>query len=98
MHGVITRDDINPDISFSLEPGKEKDKDFKIEELSEKSSQKKLDHENLKSTHRGIIHSMSLPSFNLNIKNKHSSQLLIILISLQILTNAFLLLILFYRL
>ena len=94
----LPHEDINSDVSFSLEPGKENDKNFKIEELNEKSNQKKLDHENLKSTHRGIIHSMSLPSFNLNIKNKHSSQLLIILISLQILTNAFLLLILFYRL
>ena len=94
----LPHEDINSDVSFSLEPGKENDKDFKIEELNEKSNQKISDHENLKSTHRGIIHSMSLPSFNLNIKNKHSSQLLIILISLQILTNAFLLLILFYRL
>ena len=36
----LPHEDINSDISFSLEPGKENDKDFKIEELNEKSNQK----------------------------------------------------------
>ena len=63
----LPNEDINSDVSFSLDPGKESNNDFKLKELSEKSNSKNLDTEKLKSTHRGIIHSMSLPSFNLII-------------------------------
>ncbi len=92
-------EDVNSEVSFSVEPVKNNEKDFKIEKTKNiQKSNKDKNSDDIMATHKGIIHSMSLPSFNLNIKNKHSSQLLIILISLQILTNAFLLLILFYRL
>jgi hypothetical protein len=39
------------------------------------------------SSYRGVSHALSMPSFNLNITNRHSSTLLISLIILQLASN-----------
>jgi len=40
-----------------------------------------------KQAHRAITDMASMPSFNLNVTNRHSSRLLIALIAMQLLTN-----------
>ncbi len=40
-----------------------------------------------KQAHRAITDMASMPSFNLNVTNRHSSRLLIALITMQLLTN-----------
>ena len=50
------------------------------------------------STYRGVSHALSMPSFNLNITNRHSSTLLISLIILQLVSNLILITLLLIKL
>jgi len=47
--------------------------------------------------HRAVAHAMSMPSFNLNVTNKHSSRLLMTLITLQLITNLILVAVLIFK-
>ena len=47
--------------------------------------------------HRAVTKAMSMPAFNLNIKNRHSSGLLITLIVLQLVSNLMLMAILLLK-
>ena len=50
------------------------------------------------SSYRGVSHALSMPSFNLNITNRHSSTLLISLIVLQLVSNLILITLLMIKL
>ena len=50
------------------------------------------------SSYRGVSHALSMPSFNLNITNRHSSTLLISLIIVQLLSNLLLITLLMIKL
>ena len=50
------------------------------------------------SSYRGVSHALSMPSFNLNITNRHSSTLLISLIILQLVSNLILITLLMIKL
>lgn len=50
------------------------------------------------SSYRGVSHALSMPSFNLNITNRHSSTLLISLIILQLVSNLILITLLIIKL
>lgn len=49
-------------------------------------------------TYRGVTNALAMPSFNLNITNRHSSTLLISLIMLQLVTNLILITLLIFKL
>ncbi len=49
-------------------------------------------------TYRGVANALAMPSFNLNITNRHSSTLLISLIILQLVTNIILITLLMLKL
>ena len=50
------------------------------------------------SSYRGVAHALSMPSFNLNITNRHSSTLLISLIILQLVSNLIIIILLMIKL
>ena len=50
------------------------------------------------SSYRGVSHALSMPSFNLNITNRHSSTLLISIIILQLVSNLILITLLMIKL
>ena len=50
------------------------------------------------SSYRGVSHALSMPSFNLNITNRHSSTLLISLIIVQLVSNLILITLLMIKL
>ena len=50
------------------------------------------------STHKAMTQMMAMPSFTLNVKNRHSSRLLITLVTLQMLTNLLLIALLLIKL
>ena len=50
------------------------------------TSQSKQGNQNI-ATHRAMTQMMSMPSFTLNVKNRHSNRLLISLFAVQLVTN-----------
>lgn len=50
-----------------------------------------------KIAHRAVTDAMAMPSFNLNITNRHSSRLLMALIALQLFTNLVLVIVLILK-
>ena len=61
------------------------------------TSQPKEGNQNI-ATHRAMTQMMSMPSFTLNVKNRHSNRLLISLFAVQLVTNLVLIAILLNRL
>ena len=49
-------------------------------------------------THRAMTEMMSMPSFTLNVKNRHSNRLLIMLFAVQLVTNLILIMVLLNKL
>ena len=50
------------------------------------------------STHRAMTQMMSMPSFTLNVKNRHSNRLLLSLFAVQLITNLILILVIINKL
>ncbi len=61
------------------------------------TSQPKQGNQNI-ATHRAMTQMMSMPSFTLNVKNRHSNRLLISLFAVQLVTNLVLITILLNKL
>ena len=61
------------------------------------TSQPKQGNQNI-ATHRAMTQIMSMPSFTLNVKNRHSNRLLISLFAVQLVTNRVLITILLNKL
>jgi len=94
---------LTPDIELSVLPAEiaERQKiDAGNETLSTEGKIKidDLDRAKAISSYRGVSHALSMPSFNLNITNRHSSTLLISLIILQLLSNMILITLLMIKL
>jgi len=94
---------LTPDVELSVLPaetvGRQKT-DAGNETLSTEGKIKTEDQDRAKaiSSYRGVSHALSMPSFNLNITNRHSSTLLISLIILQLLSNMILITLLMIKL
>ena len=94
---------LTPDVELSVLPAEiaERQKiDAGNETLSTEGKIKTDDLDRAKaiSSYRGVSHALSMPSFNLNITNRHSSTLLISLIILQLLSNLILITLLMIKL
>jgi hypothetical protein len=94
---------LTPDVELSVLPAEiaERQKiDAGNETLSTEGKIKtdELDRAKAISSYRGVSHALSMPSFNLNITNRHSSTLLISLIILQLLSNMILITLLMIKL
>jgi len=94
---------LTPDVELSVLPAEiaERQKiDAGNETLSTEGKIKTDDLDRAKaiSSYRGVSHALSMPSFNLNITNRHSSTLLISLIILQLLSNMILITLLMIKL
>ena len=94
---------LTPDVELSVLPAEiaERQKtDAGNETLSTEGKIKteRLDRAKAISSYRGVSHALSMPSFNLNITNRHSSTLLISLIILQLVSNLILITLLMIKL
>lgn len=93
---------INQDVSLDFIPAEEEQAALKTGDMQ---STLPLDLEQLdqqipnstKAAHRAVTDAMSMPSFNLNVTNRHSSRLLMGLIALQLLTNLILVVVLLLK-
>ena len=95
------REDISLSVSPAGTPAEVEDvPELPLSELSESSaptSQPKQGNQNI-ATHRAMTQMMSMPSFTLNVKNRHSNRLLISLFAVQLVTNLVLITILLNKL
>ena len=94
---------LTPDVELSVLPAETAERqknDAGNETLSTEGKIKTegLDRAKAISSYRGVSHALSMPSFNLNITNRHSSTLLISLIILQLLSNMILITLLMIKL
>ena len=94
---------LTPDVELSVLPAEIAERqriDAGNETLSTEGKIKtdELDRAKAISSYRGVSHALSMPSFNLNITNRHSSTLLISLIILQLLSNMILITLLMIKL
>ena len=94
---------LTPDVELSVLPAETAERqktDAGNETLSTEGEVKTEDLNRAKaiSSYRGVSHALSMPSFNLNITNRHSSTLLISLIILQLLSNMILITLLMIKL
>ena len=94
---------LTPDVELSVLPAEiaERQKiDAGNETLSTEGKIKTDDLDRAKaiSSYRGVSHALSMPSFNLNITNRHSSTLLISLIIVQLVSNLLLITLLMIKL
>ena len=96
-------DQLTPDVELSVLPAETSEHqktDGGNETLSTEGKIKaeKLAQEKAISSYRGVSHALSMPSFNLNITNRHSSTLLISLIIIQLVSNLVLITLLMIKL
>ena len=84
----IVSEQVNADVQLefvpspdSAEQGGQNNLPLDLSEVSDTIPQQ------TKQAHRAITDMASMPSFNLNVTNRHSSRLLIALIAMQLLTN-----------
>ena len=94
---------LTPDVELSVLPAETAESQKTgagNETLSAEGKIKTEDLERAKaiSSYRGVSHALSMPSFNLNITNRHSSTLLISLIILQLVSNMILITLLMIKL
>ena len=94
---------LTPDAEFSLVPA-EPNNDIsredakKVDSSSAAVSEGQSSRSDAIATYRGVTNALAMPSFNLNITNRHSSTLLISLIILQLVTNLVLITLLIFKL
>ena len=92
-------ENLRDDVNFSIQDSSlnQPDTDASIDE--QKSLEKKRTGvtDTSIAMHNALTKAMSMPSFNLNIKNRHSSGLIITLIILQLISNVILMAILLLK-
>ena len=92
-------ENLRDDVNFSIQDSSlnQPDADASIDE--QKSLEKKRTGvtDTTIAMHNALTKAMSMPSFNLNIKNRHSSGLIITLIILQLISNVILMAILLLK-
>ena len=94
---------LTPDAEFSVVPAEphsdiSRDDAKKAVASSAAVGEEQSSRSDAIATYRGVTNALAMPSFNLNITNRHSSTLLISLIILQLVTNLILITLLMLKL
>ena len=107
QHDFEAREEaLREDISLSISPDNDQIPATDLPELplSDKAAGTASATGNLKqsnqtlSTHRAMTQMLSMPSFTLNVKNRHSNRLLLSLFAVQLMTNLILILVIINKL
>ena len=92
-------ENLRDDVNFSIQDAsmKQPDADTSIDEQQSLEKRRTGVTDTTIAMHNALTKAMSMPSFNLNIKNRHSSGLIITLILLQLISNVVLMAILLLK-
>ena len=92
-------ENLRDDVNFSIQDAsmKQPDADASIDEQQALEKKRTGVTDTSIAMHNALTKAMSMPSFNLNIKNRHSSGLIITLILLQLISNVILMAILLLK-
>ncbi len=92
-------ENLREDVSFSIQDAAQNqpDADLPLDEQDSVEKRRTGVTDTSISMHNALTKAMAMPAFNLNIKNRQSSGLLITLILLQLISNVILMAILFLK-
>ena len=92
-------ENLRDDVNFSIQDSSlnQPDADAPIDEQKSLEEKRSGVTDTTIAMHNALTKAMSMPSFNLNIKNRHSSGLIITLILLQLISNVILMAILLLK-
>ena len=92
-------ENLRDDVNFSIQDSslKQPDADAPIDEQKSLEKRRTGVTDTTMAMHNALTKAMSMPSFNLNIKNRQSSGLIITLILLQLISNVILMAILLLK-
>ena len=92
-------ENLRDDVNFSIQDSSlnQPDADASIDEQKSLEKRRTGVTDTTIAMHNALTKAMSMPSFNLNIKNRHSSGLIITLIILQLISNVILMAILLLK-
>ena len=92
-------ENLRDDVNFSIQDSSlnQPDADAPIDEQKSLAKRRTGVTDTTIAMHNALTKAMSMPSFNLNIKNRHSSGLIITLILLQLISNVVLMAILLLK-
>ena len=92
-------ENLRDDVNFSIQDSSlnQPDADTSIDEQQSLEKKRTGVTDTTIAMHNALTKAMSMPSFNLNIKNRHSSGLIITLIILQLISNVILMAILLLK-
>ena len=92
-------ENLRDDVNFSIQDSSlnQPDADASIDEQKSLEKRRTGVTDTTMAMHNALTKAMSMPSFNLNIKNRQSSGLIITLILLQLLSNVILMVILLLK-
>ena len=92
-------ENLRDDVNFSIQdsPLNQPDVDASVDEQQALENRRTGVTDTTIAMHNALTKAMSMPSFNLNIKNRHSSGLIITLILLQLVSNVVLMAILLLK-
>ena len=92
-------ENLRDDVNFSIQDSSlnQPDADASIDEQESLEKRRTGVTDTTIAMHNALTKAMSMPSFNLNIKNRHSSGLIITLILLQLISNVVLMAILLLK-
>ena len=92
-------ENLRDDVNFSIQDSSlnQPDADASIDEQKSLEKRRTGVTDTTMAMHNALTKAMSMPSFNLNIKNRHSSGLIITLILLQLISNVILMAILLLK-
>ena len=92
-------ENLRDDVNFSIQDSSlnQPDADASVDEQQALENRRTGVTDTTIAMHNALTKAMSMPSFNLNIKNRHSSGLIITLIILQLISNVILMAILLLK-
>ena len=92
-------ENLRDDVNFSIQDSSlnQPDADASVDEQQALENRRTGVTDTTIAMHNALTNAMSMPSFNLNIKNRHSSGLIITLIILQLISNVILMAILLLK-
>ena len=92
-------ENLRDDVNFSIQDSSlnQPDADASVDEQQALENRRTGVTDTTIAMHNALTKAMSMPSFNLNIKNRHSSGLIITLILLQLISNVVLMAILLLK-
>ena len=92
-------ENLRDDVNFSIQdsPLNQPDADASVDEQQALENRRTGVTDTTIAMHNALTKAMSMPSFNLNIKNRQSSGLIITLILLQLISNVILMAILLFK-